>query len=47
MTYNPTRHPSRAEFIALIAALTALNALAVDIMLPAFLPWAKPSEHLS
>lgn len=29
------RHPSRVEFIALIAALMSLNALAIDIMLPA------------
>ncbi len=30
-----TREPSRVEFIALVAALMALNALAIDIMLPA------------
>ncbi len=29
------RQPSRVEFIALIAALMSLNALAIDIMLPA------------
>ncbi len=29
------RQPSRGEFIALIAALMSLNALAIDIMLPA------------
>src|SRR5688572_31483684 len=29
------RAPSRPEFIALVAALMALNALAIDIMLPA------------
>ena len=29
------REPSRVEFIVLVAALMALNALAIDIMLPA------------
>lgn len=33
-TYS-ARHISRVEFIALVAALMALNALAIDIMLPA------------
>ncbi|HHB82539.1 MAG TPA: MFS transporter, partial [Devosia sp.] len=31
----PVRQPTRVEFIALIAALMSLNALAIDIMLPA------------
>lgn len=31
----PTRELSRVEFIALVAGLMALNALAIDIMLPA------------
>jgi MFS transporter, DHA1 family, multidrug resistance protein len=30
-----TRDISRAEFVALIAALMAVDALAIDIMLPA------------
>lgn len=34
-TVTKTGVPSRAEFIALIAALMALNALAIDVMLPA------------
>ncbi|EKF19699.1 multidrug effflux MFS transporter [Nitratireductor pacificus] len=34
-TGKPTRSLGRAEFIALAAALMALNALAIDIMLPA------------
>ena len=32
---NPAAHLSRTEFIALVAALMALNALAIDILLPA------------
>ena len=32
---NPLREISRFEFIAMLAALIALNALAIDIMLPA------------
>ena len=37
MTVRPLLGPglSRAEFIALVAALMALNALAIDVMLPA------------
>ena len=35
MSDHSTRVLSRPEFIALIAALMALNALAVDVMLPA------------
>src|ERR1044071_7649374 len=30
-----SRGPSRPEFISLVAALMALNALAIDVMLPA------------
>ncbi|MGV3650182.1 MAG: multidrug effflux MFS transporter [Devosia sp.] len=39
---NPARGLSRTEFIALIAALMALNALAIDVMLPA-LPYMGES----
>lgn len=35
MPSPPDRGPSRAEFIGIIAGLMALNALAVDVMLPA------------
>jgi DHA1 family bicyclomycin/chloramphenicol resistance-like MFS transporter len=35
MSTTVQRAPSRAEFIALIAALMAANALAIDVMLPA------------
>lgn len=35
MSSTPTRSQSRGEFIGLIAALMALNSLAIDIMLPA------------
>ncbi|RYG95445.1 MAG: MFS transporter, partial [Alphaproteobacteria bacterium] len=37
MTYTTAsaRDPSRVEFIILVAALMALNALAIDVMLPA------------
>lgn len=35
MPTPPVRQPSRMEFIALIAALMSVNALAIDIMLPA------------
>ncbi|HQZ12496.1 MAG TPA: multidrug effflux MFS transporter [Devosia sp.] len=34
-TATPARGLSRVEFIALVAALMALNALAIDVMLPA------------
>jgi DHA1 family bicyclomycin/chloramphenicol resistance-like MFS transporter len=34
-TATPARELSRVEFIALVAALMALNALAIDVMLPA------------
>src|SRR5690554_7944471 len=34
-TVTATRDVSRPEFIALIAGLMALNALAIDVMLPA------------
>jgi len=43
MSSHYTRVLSRPEFIALIAALMALNALAIDVMLPA-LPYM--GEHL-
>src|ERR1700754_54890 len=33
-TVAPARELSRVEFIALVAALMALNALAIDVMLP-------------
>ena len=34
-TVATSREPSRVEFIVLVAALMALNALAIDVMLPA------------
>jgi len=43
MSSHLTRVLSRPEFIALVAALMALNALAIDVMLPA-LPYM--GEHL-
>jgi MFS transporter, DHA1 family, multidrug resistance protein len=35
MSISTTRAPSRPEFVALIAAIMSLNALAIDVMLPA------------
>lgn len=35
-THQPAKTLPRIEFIALIAAMMALNALAIDVMLPAF-----------
>jgi DHA1 family bicyclomycin/chloramphenicol resistance-like MFS transporter len=40
------REPSRVEFIALVAALMALNALAIDVMLPA-LPYMGEALGIS
>lgn len=42
----PARNVSRAEFIAMMAALMALNALAIDIMLPA-LPHMGEALHVA
>jgi DHA1 family bicyclomycin/chloramphenicol resistance-like MFS transporter len=41
-----SREPSRVEFIVLIAALMALNALAIDVMLPA-LPYMGEALGIS
>ncbi|GFE77869.1 hypothetical protein [Novosphingobium sp. TCA1] len=42
MTLTGTRPIGRSEFIGLIAALMALNSLAIDIMLPALPAMGKP-----
>jgi DHA1 family bicyclomycin/chloramphenicol resistance-like MFS transporter len=48
MTDTPvrSREPSRVEFIILVAALMALNALAIDVMLPA-LPYMGEALGIS
>ncbi|MDC9824469.1 multidrug effflux MFS transporter [Devosia sp. ZB163] len=45
-TAHSTRELSRVEFIALVAALMALNALAIDVMLPA-LPYMGEALGIS
>ncbi|RYE70713.1 MAG: MFS transporter, partial [Hyphomicrobiales bacterium] len=45
-TVAPTRELSRVEFITLVAALMALNALAIDVMLPA-LPYMGEALGIS
>lgn len=43
---SPAAHLSRIEFIALVAALMALNALAIDVLLPA-LPYLGEAHQVS